>query len=253
MIFFATTAINRGVHEPTLFTVINDNRIRATFTITNDALHREFVATALIDGGDTGELTLPAKKIVELGLQHDSIRQTLGAHGSGRKYKFKPPVTLSLTFKRPDGSVETRETSAYAHCNAVDYDFFEQSLREEGKFVKDTVSVGEMGAQMTMVKFSGENEDASPHNNEIEPFLATTEGVLHASEDEATTHLTPLKSHSSHTVAILKLSPTEHRPADLKNQVVRIGAETLSKLNVLADFAKKTLEIEEDESYDELN
>lgn len=145
-----------------------------------------------------------------------SETQTRGTHGVKKKYSFRPPVTLSLKFVRENGVEETREASAFAFCNAADYDRYVSHLEPIGK-------------------------------EESSSFAVEETAVV----DE--TFASPMKAETSDatTVAVLKLSPTEHRPRGSEDQAVRIGATTLANLHVIANFATNTLEIEEDEAYDD--
>eukprot|EP01039_Chlorochromonas_danica_P009770 gene9770-10805_t len=65
-----------------------------------------FIADALCDGGAAGELALPARKIVQLGLQPFDRYNSKGSTNNAKKsYKFTPAVLVEIklleTMSRP--------------------------------------------------------------------------------------------------------------------------------------------------------
>ena len=89
----------------------------------------------------------------------------------------------------------------------------------------------------------------TPPNSATAAAAVTTPPRSAAAAEAVTTP--PSSATAAHTVAVLQLSPAEHRPVGRKDQSVVIGATTLLLLHVIADFTKKTLEIEEEEDYDD--
>ena len=107
---------------------IADNRIRAECEISFG--NKSFMADVMCDGGAQSELTLPGRKIVQLGLEPFLTTISRGSTNDKRlSLKFKP-VQVKLRFTRAiDGEVEERIAFLTVSCHKDEY---ERCMQESG-------------------------------------------------------------------------------------------------------------------------
>jgi hypothetical protein len=209
-----------------------DARIKAEFTMINEHVDPQImlVAYVLIGSGASSELTLPAKKAIDLRLRKlDGVVKTTGStNNHGIKLRFHP-VLVKARFTRADGSVDTRESYLEVTVHQDDYDA--EIARREASSAAD-------GA-------TKEISVAPPADTGASAFVVTPDcEVAHKSTHDDVLHTTlpsgpPIKD-------VIKLSPVEHRPTTNKHQRVVMGARGLQKLGLHSNHEQRCLEIEEE-------
>jgi hypothetical protein len=228
---FLFTGAGKGTQIPFPPTInygcpTSDKRIKSYFTIVNDSVEPnvELPVVALSDGGNTGELTLPAKKIVQLGLKPKAgkagkfgVKGTISG-ASTTKLLFVPHVVVAFHFRREKSTdIETRECPAFATCQESEYEDYVRN-----KATVEDFSVSSTGPVVT-----------AP--------VSPLPDVLLGKADVSSEFPPPTTA-----IAKVPLSPAYHRPTNCPDQQVALGHEVLSKLAVHADFEHSVLWVEEE-------
>ena len=195
-----------------LFSISSDSRVRVELRVEKNG--QEFIAEVLVDPGDTDELYLPARKILQLGLiratktiTSRSTHSTIAEH-----YRFED-VQVFLKFS--DGEkIHEYDSFLSVHCLKNEYD-------EE--FIKWQTPAA----------------------------IEETESYSAAIIDEDTFNTPPIVEPMSpiSTVPnklIVKLSPVTHRPVKNRKQRVSLGMLALRKLELYIDCKAGILEHKED-------
>eukprot|EP01038_Epipyxis_sp_PR26KG_P018458 gene18458-26026_t len=199
---------------------VKDDRIRVECEILNLENSFSFTALAMCDGGASSEITLPARKIIQLGLKpfgkskssrgltNNDVKQTL---------TFAPSVSVKMQFIRQSENEVYEERSALlvVCCHRDEY---EECMRNSIPCL-DTTTLSSHGNLLSSKRKASDISDSSS-SNVIEP-------------------------------KIIKLSPVSHRPTKLPNQRVVLGHNGLHKLCVHGNFVEGVLEIEEEVEDDE--
>ena len=219
---YACTGISRGmlpstIDDGTLYKV-SDERVRCTFTISLFDGSIVMPADLMIDSGAQGELRLPGRKVVQLGLQQTGPPvQTKGSiPGRGAIVRFFPQVWVSATFRRegPDGETIKEEVKELLQVSA-DHSDYQNALQSHQD--------AEEATRRNMFHTPASN---SP------PWLGNV-----------TTPTTPATQAHIETV---KLSPVRHRSLDSPDDQAFIGFAGLQKLRMHVNAEKRQLEIEEE-------
>lgn len=193
---------------------INDDRIRAKFTISNQVGPYEKIMEAelLVDSGASTELKLPARKIQQLGLRprHDCRPvYSRGSTNHRRLTQLFSAVLVKATFIR-DVVEEFVEADLVVKCDKEEYD----------NLPAIATDFGAQGDRFTtptpQLSTSTQSGDFGPANR----FERIT------------------KVH---------LSPFKHRPSDTPLEQAVIGMDGLKKLRLHLNCELQQLEIEEDE------
>lgn len=193
----------------------NDKRVKCLFEVSNPQSSVHFNATLLIDDGAMSELTLPARKIIQLGLMPAGLPTR--AKGSGNHfsmvYTLVPQVLLKATFIR-DGQPE--EIQALLECKVYKDEF-------------DAAMAARAGSSTRGASASAASA-ASPVSKKERPAAPFTP---------------PRAGAASSALPPIKLSPIRHR-ADLKREDrVVIGANGAAKLGFKINVKDCCLELEE--------
>lgn len=204
--------------------VPTDTRIKSYFLIVNDTVvpNIELPVVAMSDGGNSGQLTLPARKIHFLGLTPKAGKAgKFGVKGTiagvtAVKLVFVPHVTIKFFFSRDNSiTIEARECLAFATCQETEYNNFITAL----------------------VTASTTNTVTGPATPPPAPI---------------TQPLFPIIETPPTAIAKVTLSPAYHRPVGSPDEQVALGHEVLAKLSVHADFGHSVLWVEEEVvQYDE--
>ena len=200
------------IADPGTFEV-TDKRVRVEIEVANQ--NKFFIADAMCNGGACSEITLPAKKIIELGLT--PLRGKVTSKGSKNDVKislrFKPAVVVTLRFQRGPGEpFEERSENLTASCHEEEY-------------------------QRELLNFQGG----------VEAVTSTLcKRVLEKEPESIRASASSIDSGSKFEPVRVQLSPVSHRlPENLDMRVV-LGHLGLEKLHVHANFATRVLEIEEE-------
>lgn len=190
---------------------VDDSRIRVECSVSHDNL--AFDAEALYDGGTSNvELTLPPRKIIQLGLSPFGKP----TNDTAMIIRFEPPVLVSMKFLRDDEEFEVREEYLTACCHLTEY-YAEKQRSSTG-------AEGDSSGQSTL---SGVKRNASDMSDS-----SVSRGC------------------NSHEKVSIKLSPVTHRPPNSQDQRVVLGQKGLAKFRVLANFANRVLEFEEEDEFE---
>lgn len=198
-------------HGGSLFEV-GDSRIRVECSVSHDNL--AFDAEALCDGGASNvELTLPPRKILQLGLSPfgKPAKSKGSTNDTAMIIRFCPPVLVSMKFVRDDEEFEVREEYLTACCHLTEYNAEKQRSS------------------------TGAEGDSSGHS--------TLSGVKRKASDMSDSSVS--RGCNSNEKVSIKLSPVTHRPPNNQDQRVVLGQQGLARFRVLANFANRVLEIEE--------
>lgn len=192
---------------------VSDERIRIDLEINHGGI--SFFASALCDGGASNQLTLPARKIVQLGLQPfgDAKLARSSCNTTTRVLRFEP-VHVTLRFSRGEDLVEKREQYLVVSCHEDEYNA-ELEKSQQSNYVEIGTSCKSKERKKRKVS------DASNSSSGSEVGIPSS----------------------------LKLSPVSHRTNDRPNDRVVLGHEGLSLFHIHANFEKQVLEIEEDYEY----
>ena len=210
----------------------DDARIKVQFTLINEDVNPQIMLDAyvLIDGGANSELTLPAKKAIDLRLKKlDGVIRTTGStNNHAVKLRFHP-VLVKAQFTREDSSMETRE--GYLDVTVYQDDYDAEITRREASSAADG-AVEEISV-------------AAPAHAGTSVFVVDSScGMAYKSTHEDVKHTTP--PSGSPLKDVIKLSPVEHRPLTNKQQRVVVGARGLKKLGLHSNHEQQCLEIEEE-------
>ena len=204
----------------------SDKRIKSYFEIVNDSVSPPIILPvgALSDGGSMGQLTLPARKISQLGLVPHGGKagriQTKGTvpGATTGKLLFVPHVIVKFYFVRQQtNEVNTRECITFATCYETEYNDYLTAAATKADAAAATT---QSGAETVL--------PVSPLPDAEPPAAAEPSAP-------------PAPAH----IAAVNLSPVT---AAFPCQQVALGQEVLSKLAVHADFAKTVLWVEEEEA-----
>jgi predicted aspartyl protease len=102
-----------------------DERIRVECEVLNIESNQSFTANALCDGGANSEFSLPARKIVQLGLKpYGNVSFSKGSTNHIKSIiKFAPAVSVTLKFLREgEETVVERTALLVASCHKDEYD-----------------------------------------------------------------------------------------------------------------------------------
>ena len=207
-----------------------DTRIKSYFEIVNTSVEPNVIlpVIAMSDGGSMGQLTLPARKIHQLGLKPMSGKEgKMNISGvvpgaSSVKLVFSPHVVVKFYFKRSaESEVEHRAVATFATCHERDY------------------------LNYMATKDEAPTQIAADQELPVTP-APPGEGSSATAPSEPTT-----PPASAIGMVPLHLSPAYHRPIDKPEQQVALGQELLGKLAVHADFANSVLWVEEEVPIDE--
>eukprot|EP01031_Cornospumella_fuschlensis_P029514 gene29514-35622_t len=184
----------RGVAVSTEFVdrmfEVTDEIVRVECEVFND--DKYFFASAMCDiGATTAEITLPARKIIQLGLlPFGKPHRTKGSTNDTKEsLRFKPAVEVKLKFSRDGEEIEERTGLLVVNCHKDEYD----------------------------------QELAASTSSSVEPEVFT--GAKRKASEICTdsTNRVPLSS--------VKLSPVvAHRPPGRPNERVVLGMAGLRKL-----------------------
>jgi hypothetical protein len=198
---------------------IHDERIRAEFTITNRISPSRcytMPAELLVDSGAQSELKLPARKVVQLGLEPfgppTNIRGTTNHVSMVLNF---PPVLVKATFDR-NGVRETVQNYLAVRCDKNDYD--------------------------ALIAANAVQQVANTGNQPREPDSATPEQQR---SNAAGTTLS-----DSGPITEIRLSPARHRPRSRPDEQAVMGIDGLKKLRLHLNCERQQLEIEEEEVLD---
>lgn len=194
---------------------VNDPRIRIECNVSNNN-NVSFDMEALCYGGASRiELTLPPRKIIQLGLEPfgKPTKSKGSANDTALTMKFKPPVLVKMKFLRDNEEFEVRERYLHASCHLVEYET-----------EKERFSAGAEGDSTGQRTLSGVKRKASDMSDSS------------VSRD----------CNSNERVSI-KLSPVTHRPPSNPDQRVVLGQKGLAEFSVVANFQNQVLEIEEED------
>lgn len=183
--------------------------------------HRSLSAVVLCDGGSEADrVTLPARKILELGLQPvprgsgGVVTTTSSNNTRTTKLLFAPHVTVRLQFTRPHSTnIEERAVLALVTCR-------------EDEWNAAVIAVNEMHGVSVPATPPPPLDSASPVPDDI-----------------------PL---APNIVAAVQLSPVGHRmrgagvAAELSDETCAVGEGLLEKLGAHSNHVKHVLEIEEE-------
>lgn len=100
----------RGVHDEAVYT-ISDKRVRCSFIISRVEGNMSMPADLMLDSGAEGELKLPGRKVIQLGLQTlgSPVRTKGSSNSQGFIWNFYPTVMVSATILREDENGATKE------------------------------------------------------------------------------------------------------------------------------------------------
>jgi hypothetical protein len=256
-LIFDSIAKARGVSVSTenldgLFQV-DDERVRVECEFANG--DNCFFASVMCDTGAQGELTLPARKIVQLGLRPYATYHVKGSTNDSRQScRFEPAVKVTMRFMRDGEEVESRTALLVVSCHKNEY-------------------YSELAAVVPVVSFSSGESEPNESSTEIMPTVSATvvssrsgEPVLNASSAEAMPAVTAGSkrklsevtddtvtdtSSSVEPLKAVRLSPVVHRPPGQPNQHVVLGRAGMRKFHVHANIDKSSLEIEDEIYYEE--
>lgn len=192
---------------------VHDSRVRVECSVSHNNL--AFEMEAMCDGGASNvELTLPPRKIIQLGLKPfgKPTRSKGSTNDTAFTTRFEPPVKVKIKFLR-DNEEEVREEYLTACCHLSEY---EAEKRQSS---------------------TGAEGDSSGHS--------TLSGVKRKASDMSDSSVS--RGFSSKEKVSIKLSPVTHRPSSNPDQRVVLGQKGLAKFCVLANFKDKVLEIEEED------
>jgi len=198
---------------------INDERVRARFTITNkiDQFHHITVeAELLVDSGAQSELKLPARKVVELGLQKTGqetsvMGRVMGTtNHTGTVLAFWP-VLVTATFDR-NGVEEERSAMLNVRCTKSDYE--------------DLAAAADAPL-------------AAAAGNQTSPVQTPTSASVTTTPTESGGHIT-----------VVRLTLVKHRPNDRRDEQAVLGMDALKKMGLHLNPEQQQLEIEEEEMLD---
>jgi hypothetical protein len=195
---------------------VNDDRVRVECEVSYG--DQSFLASAMCDGGASkAELTLPPRKIIQLGLEPFGQSISKGStNDTTVTIRFRPPVAVKMKFLRGEEELEERTEFLIVSCHKNEY---EQELL---------------------------NSSASNANTEItNTASASLSGVKRKASD--------LSESSGPKIGgklVVKLSPVAHRPPNRPNERVVLGQAGLKKFKVHANFAEHVLEIEEEDEFE---
>lgn len=205
-----------------------DRRIKSYFEVVNTTAtpHIILPIIAMSDGGSTGTLTLPARKIDMLGLapiEGKAGRTSVTGVVMGAtsvKLSFQPFVVVKFYFSRGEGKeIETREVATFATCHEAEYQKYMATKLAEGTTMMPGVSA----------------EGAASVELPVTPTPPITAEAVAAPTTPPST-----------AIAKVVLSPTYHSPVDRPQQQVALGQDLLGKLAVHADFANSVLWVVEE-------
>lgn len=199
---------------------MDDDRVRVECEIANG--DKCFFASAMCDTGAKGaELTLPARKIIQLGLlPYQTYRAKGSTNDSKQSCKFEPTVKVTMRFVRDGKEVESRTELLIVSCHKDEYD-----------------------SELAAIAASS-SSDPVPTAITEPMLVVTAQSKRKLSEvTDTASSMEPLKA--------VKLSPVVHRPPDQPNQRVVLGMAGMRKFHVHANIDKSALEIEEEVDYEE--
>lgn len=189
---------------------VDDDRVRVECEVANG--DKYFFASVMCDTGAQNELTLPARKIVQLGLRPYTTYQAKGSTNDVKQScLFEPTVKVTMRFRRDGEEVESRTALLVVSCHKKEYD------SELATFVSSS---------------SGK------------PVL-NTRGSVTAGSKRKLSEVTDTSSRVEPLKAV-KLSPVAHRPPHQPDQRVVLGTTGMRKFHVHANIDKSSLEIEEE-------
>lgn len=206
-----------GIKEEAMYK-ISDSRVRCSFTITYVEGNKSMPAELMLDSGAEGELKLPGRKVVQLGLRQigPAVRTRVSSNNRGSILNFTPHVMLSATFYREDkNGRRTQVVEAPMSVRAEESDYL-AALEE--------------------------NNQASASNESSMPLTPP-------SERPAWLTATPTTPGETAGIAsgTLNLTPVRHRPHDRPDEQATLGISGLAKLKMHINAEKHQLEIEEEE------
>jgi hypothetical protein len=216
-------AVNPGFENPTL-EISPDTRIRVYCIIgENDSM---FEADVLLDSGDSEELCLPARKILQLQLKRTGSYNSKSSHNTQiAHYKFKP-VLVKMIFDREGVQEEYSEYLA-VHCLAEEYE--EELMQGSTDFSLEESAVPHNASAREVIPASVSAADAS----------CGSEIYASAREDIPVSVSAANASYESPTAAVRKyiFSPVSHGPARNRSQRVALGNRGLQKLGLILNCA----------------
>ena len=173
----------------------------------------------MVDSGDTEELYLPGRKIIQLGLKpFGKPFKGKSAHNTSSEHvKFEPPVKVTIKFVR-NGRDEEYSEYLTVHCMKDEYD---QEVMNSNNISGELVDA----------------EESTANKGNADEALAQINSVSNVCSNEVPS--SPKASVSSFRV-VAKMSPVIHRPLTKRKQRV------LRKLELIANFKDGTIEHEED-------
>jgi len=115
--------------ESRVFSISSDTRIRVECQVEKNGFY--FLAEALVDGGDTEELYLPARKIFQLGLRQLGKPYTgKSSHNTAHEHLRFEPVLVKIKFSR-EKTEEIYEEYLNVHCLKSEYDTVMNNVDKE--------------------------------------------------------------------------------------------------------------------------
>ena len=175
-------------------------------------------AELLVDSGAQSELKLPARKVLQLGLQPFGAPSFIrGATNHTSMQMNFSPVLVKAVFDR-NGVQENVENNLAVRCDKTEYD--------------DLVAAG---AAPQVAPTGNQPQVLSPVQQQSNTFAATV----------------PTTPTGSLPITEIRLSPARHRPLDRPEETAVIGIEGLKKLRLHLNCERQRLEIEEEEVLEE--
>jgi len=104
-----------------VYETVEDERIRVEVKVSNNDKH--FFASLLCDSGAQSELTLPARKIIQLGLTIlKEGRVKSSTNQSKANLYFEPAVKVQIYFRRDNEVIEEKVALCTVSCLKDEYD-----------------------------------------------------------------------------------------------------------------------------------
>ena len=172
-------------------------------------------AELLVDSGAQSELKLPARKVLQLGLQpFGPPNRVRGSTNHTSMVLNFSPVLVKATFDR-NGVQETVENYLAVRCDKNDYD-----------------ALVAANAVPQVAHTGNQPQELHRCNNKATPAVVTT-------------------PTDSVPITEIRLSPARHRPLGRPEEQAVIGIDGLKKLRLHLNCERQQLEIEEEEVLEE--
>ena len=223
----------------------DDVRVKCKFEISNSLVPGvSFDATLLIDDGAMSELTLPARKVIQLGLQPvGKLTKTKGSNNQrDLVYTLAPQVLVKGTFIR-DGQSE--EVEALLECKVHKTEYDAELAKGGAGTVAGSAPVAAAAAAAAAAPspLSGQKRAAPAAAAAASPASKKQ----HMAAGNAATAVASPSTPPPATAALppIKLSPVRHRGDLQREDRVVIGARGAFKLGFKVNVKDCCLELEE--------